>query len=580
MADNPWAVVETKSDPWAVVPTPGYGEDMTKGAISGAVQGVIGLPGAAGDIQQLAKAGADKATEKGINPFGWLAGKFEDTKLGQFLKEESAKTIAKNPSLANSGDMMMLDTQLPTSHDVQSKVEEKTGPFYQAQTGPGKATQTMFQVAPSLLVGGEGLPGAIAKAAGAGAVSEGAGEAAHNLKGYLPAGAQPWAEPVARAVGAGAGVFAPATIRRGVTLSPMTDEQLATVNALRNTNPELVNASTAGQLTQSPRIMALEGRSAVNADVPQRQAEGYTQSVMRQAGAPGHMFDTPGLQAARGVGGDIDTLQNAHSMTPSEFQLLNRGVENERRDLFRSIGNSDNFNNVRDQIRGGPTGGSPQPLNMTGERYGALKQVVQNASEAAPTTHEQMALANVRQRMKDAFQNSMPPEEAARLRGMDQQYSNFKTIENIPREAGGNTVTPQQVHSKARVGGDLERHADQATSVMTPLPPRDDRVSDITSLIGSLAGAATHGGAGYLAGGAPIALAGMGEGALTGLFTTPHYVNAAKDIAARFASSNAGQAYLGNQFWRPGAATSSDRATLLRLLMSPPETGLLNGPHQ
>ena len=492
-------------------------------------------------------------TGKGVN---WLA-----NKMPQPVADAANKFHEWNSGMGEA---------FPSYDQLKTEMEHDfTGPLYEAKTGVGKGVQTGLEVAPSLLAGGEGAIPTIAKSVGAGAGSGTLGAAAHAMSGILPS----WAEPVAR--GAGAligGMFGPSGARRAVTPLPMSDERLATVNALRGTNPELVNASSAGQLTESPRVAALEARSPRMADLPQQQNEAYTQGVMRQAGSNG-MFDTAGLAEARNTGAQLEALRNAHRMSPSEFTSLNSDLNKMARpgsDLYRAIGPSQPFNEVQRQVRLGPSGGNPMPLDMTGQRYGALKQIIQGAADSAPTSHEQIALANARERLNQAFHNSMPADEAERLRQLDQQYSNYKTIENIPAKADTNTVTPDQVFSKAGRGTPLETHATQAKSVMTPLPVPNNEPSDLVKALSTGAGALLGGGAGAHAGGA---LGGVSEG-LVGAIAgekIPHFFNVGKNIAGRTAATPAVQSYLKNQLWRPGPNSSVDPVTLARILMTPPE---------
>jgi hypothetical protein len=560
--------------PWlAQEPMPGYAEDMAKGAVAGTGQGIIAIPGAPGDMQSLIQAGANKFG----NPFKFLSEKFSETELGRFLKEESFKTLRDNSRLANSGDMLGGgDIRLPTSADIQKQVEKVTGPFYEAKTGPGKAVQTATQIAPSLLTGGQTIPGAIIKAGAGGVASELAGEGAAAAKHLLPEGAQPWAEPVARAVGAVGGTLTPAGARRAITPLPMSNERLATVQALRNSNPELVRATSAGQLTESPRVMAGETRSPRMADLPERQAEAYTRGVMRQAGSNG-LFDTAGLAEARNTGAQLDALRNANRMSIPEFAALNQDIAAMGRrgsDLFRAVGPSKPFEEIRKQVAGGPTGGNPVPFDMTGQRYGALKQILHTASESAPTTHEARAIAAARERMNQAFHSSMPADEAARLQNLDRQYSNYKTIENIPVRPGERTVTPQQVSSKATRGSDLDVHAEHAAPLMRPLPAPTHEISPLAQQTSAIVNSAIHGGAGYGMGGGLGALTGAGEGYLGGLFGAESAINAAKNALGRGVALPSVQEYLKNQRWRPGPHSSApDREMLLRLLMTPEAKG-------
>ena len=242
-AENPFAKYKQ--------PEVGAVEDAVKGGVSGLGQGVLAIPGTLGDLEKIGEAVRKKVSEHLPEAPGIVQKAFD------WIKNAHGTPFANG--------------HLPSTSDIQKDVEGVTGPFYEAQTPVGKGLQTAGQIAPALALGGESIPAVAAKALGGGALSEGAGEAANAIKGYLPQSFQPYAEPVARAAGAMGGTFTPAGARRVITPNPMTDERLATVNALRGSNPELVNASTAGQLTESPRLMGLEARSPRMEDVGQRK---------------------------------------------------------------------------------------------------------------------------------------------------------------------------------------------------------------------------------------------------------------------------------------------------------------------
>lgn len=596
MADekDPYAKYVTASpaeeDPYAkYVTPPDVLEDVGKGAVSGLGQGIISIPSFPGDVSHLAEKGIEKAGEiTGIHapdPLGWMKQKLEGTfpNAMKFMEESNKKSANVPAAQVGSGDLPG-SYEMPTSGDIQQQVEKVTGPFYQAQTPYGKAAQTTGQVLPAIAMGPESLLGVGAKSAGAGVVSELAGEGADKLKGHLPDYAQPYAEPVARMIGAGAGAtlnpFA-SIPRKVVTPLPMTDQRLATVDALRQTNPELVNASSAGQLTESPRVAGLEARSPRMADLPQRQNEAYTQSVMRQAGAPGSMFDTAGLAQSKDTGAQLEALRNAHTMSPAEFSNLNSQLKNDYINLQTHAGKeaSSPFFNFKEDVRQGPnrgvknfpTGQSPlHPTDMSGERFGDLSQMAQSAGSGASPTSVATALFDARQKLKDAFHNSMPPDEAQHLRDLDQQYSNYKAIENIPREAGGNTLTPQQVHSKAPVGSGLETHADQAAQVMTPLPKPNMEGNPGIKMLGAVVGGIGGGGAGALLHSPGH---GLDSGLLASFYGAGHandVVQALKNSGGRIVARPGMQSYLKNQAWRPGSSSSVDPAILARLLMTPP----------
>lgn len=579
---GPWEdypkTTTAEEGPWAAYQQPGYAEDILKAIPSGVAKGVISIPGTPGDVAALAKAGADKVMEKtgAPDPLGWITGKMDQIAPSamNFIRESNAKSANAPAVQVGSGDLPG-SYEMPTSKDIQGQVEKATGPFYEAKTGPGKAVQTATEIAPSLAMGGAStLPGIVAKAAGAGVGSELAGEGAHALAGKFPSIA-PYAEPVARAVGAGVGMFAPGMARTAVTPLPMTDARMNTVNALRQVNPELVEASTAGQLTQSPRIAGLEARAPRMANLPARQEAAYTQGVMRQAGSNG-MFDTPGLAQAKARGGELDALQNAHEMNPSQYGLLNQYAGSRNTpgsDLYKEVGPSKAFQDVVDAIKNGPGGGNPAPMSMTGPRYGAMKQIAQNAGKAAPTTQEQSAIFDLRNRMKTAFQNSMPDAEAQRLRDLDKNYSNYMTIKDLPAKVGENTVTPNQVYQKAERGSDLENHATEAAKVMTPLPEPNHEGGFGTKVVGGLLGLAAGGGAGALAHSGVAAAEAAPFTSYYGFNHMNDVVQAAKNAAGRVVALPGTQSYLANQAWRPGANSVTTRDDLIRALMAPPSKG-------
>lgn len=558
--------------PWlAQEPMPGYAEDMAKGAVAGTGQGIIAIPGAPGDIQSIMETGANKFG----NPFKFLSEKFQETQLGKFLKEESAKTLKDNPRLANSGDMLGGgDIRLPTSADIQKQVEKVTGPFYEAKTGPGKAVQTGTQILPSLLTGGQTIPGALIKAGAGGVASELAGEGAAAAKHLLPEGAQPWAEPVARAVGAVGGTLTPAGARRVITPMPMTDERLATVNALRATNPEFVKTASTGQLTDSPRFMKAEARSFP--DQAEKQGKAFTEATM-----------------ARGedTGKKIGQIYDTNSITSAEFPALNQAISQEKRKLAGITGSKaadDALGEIQRDIRLGASN-SPQTLSMTGKRYQYMRDRLQGLIEAENNNTVKKALTNSRQALDSAFERSISnPSELADLR---RQKQTFETLANR-RPTIDQQVTPESVlAAAARSEGNravntgkspLANWARDANKLMTPHPKPTEGAPAWFDLTASTLGALAHGGGGaaggHAMGGIPGALVGASiGGAEGGVFShllAPSIYKALSSGASKAVSNKPVQALLGNQLWRPGAHSSApDREMLLRLLMTPEAKG-------
>lgn len=107
----------------------------------GVGKGAIGLAGLPGDAQQLAKKAGDWVAEK-LPSFG-------DTRLGQFLKEESAKSAGGAASAA-SGDLPG-SYELPTSEGIQHQVEKVTGDFRKPQDQAEADAQTAGEFSVGML---------------------------------------------------------------------------------------------------------------------------------------------------------------------------------------------------------------------------------------------------------------------------------------------------------------------------------------------------------------------------------------------------------------------------------------------
>lgn len=605
--DNPyakWAVQPTQpvvnGNPFSKYVTgPSVGEDLLNGVPTGLAEGGIALVGMPGDLQKVGKAASDKATEKGINPFSALSDTFANSTLGKFLKDESAKT-AKLPAAQTSSGDLPGSYEMPTSSDIQKKVEGVTGPFYQSQTPIGKAAQTAAQVAPSLLMGGEGLLSTAAKATGAGVTSEAAGEGAKALKGYLPDAAQPWAEPVSRALGATAGIFAPAAVRRAVTPLPMAPEQAATVTALKQTDPELVKTATAGQLTDIPGLRSVEGRAPKFAGQEQTQEKAFTQGLMGRMGVDG--LATPeNVAKGKTIGDELGNLRRANVINQQEYPTLLKNVQQLRQQLVKTIGNEnlDAFDTLADKIKFGASGKAAvqaglakgkqvQPGGLTGGFYDTLRQEIQSGISGAGSGGEATGLGRLKTLLDNAFHSSVTPETSARIKELENQYFVANTIKDrtpkFDAQTGlkKDTITPQELAgslSNAEVNtnrNDLAKLANSAPHVMQPLPEPSTHISPTVQIASAVGNSLLHGGAGYHLGGPAVGLSGAGEGFLGGLFGAEPAINASKDMMARILASKVPQAYLKNQLWKPGAVTSSDPAMIARLLMSPPDQALIS----
>lgn len=588
----PWLQPQTDSNvaPWLAQPEVGVVEDVAKAIPSGLAKGAIAVAGTPGDLGEVAKF-VDK---KGYNPFGWLAGKFDEhfPNVSKKLKEASAETLAKNPRLASTGDVMGGgNIELPSSATIKKAVEENvTGKLYDAKTAPGRAVQTATEVAPALAMGPVGgVRGLVAKSAGAGAGSELAGQGAAATKHLLPEYMQPWAEPVARAAGTIPGMMIPAGVRKTVTPLPMTDEQLNTVNALRQTNPELVTASTAGQLTDRPFLRSMEARSPLGKGAAEAQEQAFTTGAMRQAGIDGNFAN---INAGHAIGDQIGGIRRGSNIDSANFQPFLRDVLAERRTLQRAAGRgrTPQMDEAIQQIQFGAMNNGQPVLSMPGQRYDYMRGELERLANATSNPGERRAIGRVRDRMDEAFRSGLGTDEAARLQQLENQYANYNVLANIPPSPGKATITPQEV--KSAVGhswgnkaanegrGTLAPLADDASRVMTSHPKPSVEIPPSVQLMAALLSGAAHGGAGHLAGGGGAALAAGAPGAMLGHFMAPTVYNTAANAGSRAISSRPAQAYLGNQAWRPGMASAvPTQDELVRLLMSP-ERAQLTGPSQ
>jgi len=578
MPENPFAKyltgdkVSTTSitglvNPFAKYKEPEVGtiEDVAKGTASGLGQGAIGLVGVGGDLQGLMPDASP-----------WLERKTKEyfPKAEAWLRKQSAPY----QNFPGTGDLPG-SYKLPSSHQIQGEVEKVTGPFYQAKTPAGKAAQTGASVIPGLALGGETVPGLLAKAVGSGVVSEGAGEAANALKGHFPTAAQPYVEPVARGVGAIAGTFAPAALRRAITPNPMADEQFAAVNALRTRDPNF--PMTAGQATESPSLRMLEARSPRMQAIPEQQERAFTGGVMNEAGIPSNNFRDIGQGDA--VGQALGQLRQNGHINQQEFNTLQSQIGSERRNLIRSVGvgNTKPIDEVRDMVRFGAQNNGTPVFDMPGKRYQFMRGELQRRIDSASSPEERVALSNIRDHLDQAFANSVGPAVAGQARELENQYANYNVLKNVPPKVGRETVTPQEVlsavgHNWGNAAantnrGTLAPFAQQAERVMTPLPASPPE-GPLSRVLGALGGLVIGGGAGHATNGMTGALSEGIVGAILGGERGHDIAHLAKSMIGRGVGSRPAQSYLGNQAWRPGASSTADPDLIARMLLTPPVT--------
>lgn len=185
---------------WTAFPEvkgPNVAEDVVKSAGIGIAKGTIKIPGMIGDTRELADSAFDKlfsyAGEKLGVPAEQLAA----------MRQETQDALAKGRGATGA--------KFPTSQEIQSGVENVTGPFYKPQTRAGEYAETVGEFAPGAMLMGGNPAGNFLKFAAAPGIASEAADAYSRGTMF-----EPFARPLA-AIGTGAGVgtaFRPATTDR------------------------------------------------------------------------------------------------------------------------------------------------------------------------------------------------------------------------------------------------------------------------------------------------------------------------------------------------------------------------------
>lgn len=183
-------------DPFAA---PSMAEDVAKSAGIGAVKGVVGMAGAAGDVRDLLSAGVDYAAEHFSIP--------KD-------KVEAFKSaVYKGAKLTPAA----IVADAPTSQDIQGGIERTIGTeFYKPKTKAGEYAQTAGEFLPAAFGGEASAFARTARTLIPAFTSETAGQATKGTR----------LEPVARFLGALAGGGATALASRPGTASRSLAHQL------------------------------------------------------------------------------------------------------------------------------------------------------------------------------------------------------------------------------------------------------------------------------------------------------------------------------------------------------------------
>lgn len=504
-------------------------EDVLKSGGAGIARGVAGLPGAFGDIQQLAKAAP------------WAP------------KRSMMDAVLEKVGMDH----------LPTSQETIGKASE-IAPIvnYEPQTDAGKYAKSAGEFVPGAVMGGGGV---VRNAIRYGAIPGVAAEAADQFaKGTEY-------EPYARAAGGVFGSIAGPKISNlpGKIVSPITQrpELAASVKLLESEGVPL----TAGQKTGSKSLRWAESAAAdmpfsakSAADIQAEQGQALNRAFTKRMGYEAPLMNDAEWKAAKdrlsGPGGKYEQLSANNTMQMDPQFLGDVGSELGKYISRVTPANRDPYITkvVKDigdiRMAGG---------QMPGHQYQALRSDVSDAAQTASNARDKNALTGIRKALDSAMERSVRPQDKGEWAKANQQYAAMKALEKAGKGAGESAalgyLSPALVRSEiAQKNGtayltgqnELGNIAQAAEAAMKPMAnsgtaPR----AFYQKLFTPGAGAAIGGALGNI----PGAIAGA---------TVPI-------MAGRALMSRPMQAYLGNQ-----------AATRLGLLSTPTKqqkaVGLLN----
>ena len=503
--------------------------DVAKSGGIGLVKGALSFPGALGDVRDLASRGISAAGEKlGASP-------------------ESIDRFKGIAGTALRGALPMgmgaVAQSAPTSGDIRSAVESKTGKLYDPKTTAGQYAQTAgeFLGNPASYFG----PGGLARKAGSAAVSalgsEAAGQAARN---YGPEGL----EPYARAAGA---ILAPAAGSRAITPIHASNPERAASAALLER--EGVRDITAGQATGNRRLRYAESElgGSTAERLMERQGEQFTGAALRRIGENNATRATPEVidQAFNRIGGQMNRLaaQNPLVMDSRVVHDLAH-ARNEYTNLVAPPMQAPVLQNVVDRITNsvGPSGIIP------GRTYQAIRSDIGRYARAARADPNlQHALYEIQTALDANMERVIGrnnPNQAGAWRQARREYRNLLVIERAANYAGeaasSGIITPpnlaratkavQQSRNYARGRGDFTPLARAGSEVLAALPNSGTAQRLRAHSIPALIAASIGGTAGSAAG--PLGTAG---GIAAGVV--------APRLMGEAMLSRPGRAYLGNQ---------------------------------
>lgn len=503
--------------------------DTVKSLGSGAVQGVTGLVGLPGTVEQLGRMGINYA----------------------------AKTFG-----GATDNVVSPQAALATGQDVKSMVEDKiTGPLYEPKSTAGKYAKTIGEFAPGVLFPGGIAQRVVGNVVAPAVASEAAGQATEGTS----------LEPWARVGGALVGGMAPNMIGRALTPAPSNAVRQGHVNTLRN---EGVTDLTAGQVTGA---MPLRWMEAATLDTPmtgarlptmmERQAEQFTQAALRRAGinAPRATQDVID-QGFTQLGQRFDALANASTarMVSADANRIATAI----RDYERMTPPTNQMPFMR-EIAGDLVRHAGNPI--PGPVYQRYRSAIEEAARTATDPMAATALRNIRNVLDDAVERGLPQNQRGQWRETRNQYRNLLVVSKAAGAAGegaaNGLISPAQLagatkqlhglRNYQRGRGDYAQLARAGEAIMKPLPQSGTAPRLMAMQLGQT-----------VAGGAAGAAAGGGDPTTTTIGALLPWI--IRGAAGRALMSQPAQRYLTNQAF-PNGITNAGQSSRIGGALATPE---------
>jgi hypothetical protein len=487
MADWPGTPLTAEASLWPGQPQPSTVEDIKNTIVPGLKRGAVMLGTTLPSVADLAMHGV----QAGANKIGY-------------------PNVAE--AIQPQRDYLAPATYGPALKTMQEKGVPSLGiqPFgdlYEPTTGPGKFTNTVAEVAPSLAVGNLKNLGERAVRGIIGALSsEGASQGAHAI---LPKEYADKYDAMIRLLGGGVGLVGP----RG------TAQAAQDAKVLKDSGVKL----TAGETTGSPYLKRVEESIGGGPSKEER----FTTAATREAGMPAGPINPANIAAAKA---DSDAFFNRvrnTSITTPNYKDFLKEAQAARNQAFKGVGAKgiDPFDKFLAETKLDLAGKAPA-LDIIGQRYQTMREQLQDKINNAGTGVEKNAWSDIRKSLDKAMQKEMPDIDLA---DKYKKYTNFRSLENTAANPQG-LISPEAIRDKMDTGafnrGQGLAPLAQAGERAFAAAPEKSGISRLTSaqkLIGALTGAV--GGLHY-GGDAPIV------GAILGHEIAPHITNMLRPPAA------------------------------------------------